>query len=183
MKAISAVATAFVLLVASSLAQAVAVTWVLEDVSFSDGTTVTGFFTLDSDAIGVLGDFSLVTESGLRSGFVYTPDSVTFSQVNMNGVIVATPDDVLQLWITGSLFDQNALPTVPAPSLVLNGAATIPSSSEHDFGSAGNIRYVAGGSIVAVPEPSRFAMLVAGIGLLLLGYRRFSWTPADRLRG
>ena len=169
---------ALCLVLSACVADARIVTWTLEDVMFSDGSTATGFFTFDSEQASFLADFSIATSSGILPGTQYTPATISSLLVSRNEVVFARQDTVLDLWVSDSLFDLNSQPTIPSPKLALNNIRVPPVSNEHDV-SLTRSRLLTMGSIAAVPETSSYAFFGFGICALCLLRKRYRRTIAN----
>jgi hypothetical protein len=162
---------AFLLLFSACVAQARIVIWTLEDMRFSDGSTATGFFTLDNEQASFLANFSLTTTRGILPGAQYTPTTIASVLVSRNEVMLATRATVLDLWVSESLFDLNSQPTIPTAKLALNTIRVPPVSSEHDVNFA-HSRLLTMGRIAAIPETSTHAFFGLGIYALWLTCKR-----------
>jgi hypothetical protein len=156
-----------VCLLLSGIAEARMVTWTLQDMEFSDGSTATGSFTFDHDSPLFLSDFDIVTTTGALPATHYTRATLTSFFVSRSEVMLTSGASVLDLWVSGELFDANSEPTVPRVPLILNNSVMSPVSSEHDV-SGTPTRLLITGSIAPIPEPASYALLGVGILAVLL---------------
>jgi len=104
-----------VLLVTASASQATVVTWYLQNMTFDDGGSASGFFTIDTDTDSGLSDFDIKTTSGanISSSFEYTPATATRSRVDGyqgSSVMFLTPMLVLPRHALHLFFPVNRYP-------------------------------------------------------------------------
>jgi hypothetical protein len=174
---VSLIGCALVSLLSSATAHANFVTWHLQNVSFNDGGTASGFFTLNSARL-IVTDVDITTTPGttFRSGitiptsFHYTPETVGYMTLSSTGsaaysvldLVVPPPGPSspsqrgLFLFADSSLLDQDTRTT----------ALTILASTEVDF--LNDTRQGISGSLTStVPEPRVLVFLVVGIVILM----------------
>jgi hypothetical protein len=164
---LAAAALAIAALGASSSSGQANVKYTVENATFDDGTSLTGYFILNQ--YDQLAGWDLTTVSGAIPGFEYTPGT-TFP----NGGCTTSPcfefsrapsyDGTLQLAFL------NPLPSFGAdPFDLANSWETL------SFGFPGSpVRYLLSGDVVAsIPEPATWAMMVIGFaGLGFAGCRK-----------
>jgi hypothetical protein len=183
------VRTAFALLLAilvlgaSAKAGAATVTYTLNDITFDDGGTVTGFFSRDTSNLGSsISNFDVKVTAGSRL------PAFEFSSATTDGGIAS---------LSLNLFD----PTFPLSALFLAGSTAAGRHIElglladplhpginqlaldclsmlcsADLTEAGLIRFVTGGTVAvtsSIPEPSTLVFIAPAVALLaLLGFKR-----------
>jgi hypothetical protein len=106
-----------VLLITASASQATVVTWYLQNVTFDDGGSASGFFTIDTDTDWGLTDFDIKTTSGgsITSSFEYTPATASRSLVDGYqgaSVMFLTPPLVLPRHALHLFFPVNRYPAI-----------------------------------------------------------------------
>jgi hypothetical protein len=163
-------------------ADAATLMWTLNDISFTDGGTATGWFEYDADS-DIFGDFSITVSGGnpdVFPEFTYSP---------------ATTPGGFQVYNTGLLFfnfstdgDSFAADFVDRPRQIRFGVTTAPTSAggtliidtNNAFGAecynCDPFRLLAGGTLTSgpggggdpgvIPEPATWAMMIAGFGLV-----------------
>ncbi len=156
--------------------------WVV-NASFDDGATLTGYFNLSQ--YGFLTDYSLhSTAAGSFAAFAYSnpPAAVTGSSGSFG------PGSFIQFYSNG-YGDQHLTLITSAP--LTAGAALLLTTSFEDIGydaangvatSSGPVRYIAPGSVLSVPEPASWTMLIIGFGLTGAICRRRYEFGTDRQR-
>ena len=148
------------------------VRYTVENATFDDGTSLTGYFTLNQYDQLVTWDLTTVTGTngtGTVPGFEYTPGT-TF----LNGGCGTSP-----------CFEFSRAPTFlgtlqlafanPLPSFGTDPFDLGNSWETFSFGFPGlPVRYLQGGDVVAsIPEPATWALMVIGFaGLGFAGYRK-----------
>lgn len=143
--------------------------WTFRDVTFDDGTKLTGTFTVAVN--GAVSAWDVSSVDGALTGYQYTPvinaggtfpisNYVVFNRPGYNGYL-----DIVFL---GPL-------TVPGFNpIVTNGASYECGGYASQLGACTSlsIRHVSGGVASSVPEPSTWAMLIAGFaGIGVLAWR------------
>jgi hypothetical protein len=164
-------------------ALAVPVTWTLTGVTFDDGASASGWFVFDADAYsytdmdgnvytGVISDYHISTGDGGLSGKLYDRAShgdnsevLAHNYFKFNTPSFPAVDSYLQMITKAAL-------TNAGGSVSLE---TDPYSS-YECDNCSPLRLVSGGTLVgvvsSVPEPSSYAMLLAGLGLAGAALRR-----------
>ena len=147
-------------------AQAIPVTYALQDVTFSDGTSASGQFTWDADTASSSG-FSIVTQDGQLPAFTY--DNTNSSTGNwgsgLNNIMFLKSDG--SRYFTLSFFD--ALSNA-------GGTYAINTAGSWDCTNCGNYRMVTGGSVSSlaaeVPEPATALLMLPMLGFLAARRRK-----------
>lgn len=161
-KILGALALAGLMLTAGALpAQAIPITWNLDGVSFSDGATATGSFTIDT-AAHTWSSLSVSTTSGILSAFTYDASNsgVYFNGFGPNAFSIIPGNG--QRYLTFSFLD-------PLP--VNGGTALINTAASWECNNCGTFRLVTHGSITSaaatnVPEPGTLALMAPALGLI-----------------
>jgi hypothetical protein len=199
LKPIKAVWIAMLISVAPTT-HANSVSWEIVNLSFDDGATASGRFTLDTTT-KLITDFDISTTTGntLTTAFEYTPSTARITGQN-NAPGSGWPSDFLQLdSLAGAIpgATRELFLAFSGP-LVLGGTATIlfdgtlgRTSYEKQLGGEGSgpQRLVIGPGVVdppIVPEPAQALWLVAAItawGLSTIYRRRSRGAPASRAFG
>jgi hypothetical protein len=149
---------AAILAAAAMPAQAVPITYHLQDVSFDDGTNATGSFAYDADT-GRASDWNIRTFDGTLSAFTYNSGSV-FSNLFYNNSLLFYPAGGGRY--LNFTFD-SAL-TNAGGTYALRG-----DRMSYECNNCGTARYIDGGSVSSaeVPEPATaFLMLPAALGFV-----------------
>lgn len=163
-------ASAALLGIDATPAEASVIVWTLQDVAFSDGGTASGTFSTDSTTGNVV-DFNIVTTAGAKlAGTTYDSSAPTTEVYD-------------RLWgpNTFLLFNRTAYYNL---ELAFASALTSPGDvllalnrASYECRNCSPSRIVVSGEVVsaitAVPEPSTWAMLLVGFaGIGFLAYRR-----------
>jgi len=175
------VTLAGMLLFAASCAQADVVTWTLHNVTFDDGGTASGFFTVDT-TLDHLPHFDIVTTAGttLKTPFEYTPSSTVRAATGCspcvggdnNAIEIASGNGRTLTWAFDGSIDKAGVRTIIANVNAPGETA--------DFRDPSIVRTVIGGHIAAVPEPSAVAFLGFAVALLILFPKRLGLGRAKR---
>jgi len=156
------------LLAAALPAQAVPITWQLDGVTFSDGTSATGSFVYDADtSTGSL--FNIVTTAGILPAFTYSPENSGLYNSGFGPNALSFIADTGVRYFTLSFFD--ALTNA-------GGIRAINLDSSWDCNNCGTYRLVTAGSVrsqaapAEVPEPASALLAGTALGMLALVRRR-----------
>ena len=148
--------------------------WTLSGVTFDDGGTATGTFSIDS-ATGLLTAYDITTTTGATlSGSVYdsTTSSISCQNCFLSNSFILNRTD---LSFAISLSFNNPLITPGASLLILLAPSDFPSGSWECAGASCDLIRVAvsGEATSATPLPAALPLFATGIGALgLLGWRR-----------
>ena len=147
------------LLAAALPAQAIPITYTLQDVSFDDGSVAHGSFTYDADT-GVTVAWDITTTDGVLPGFNYQDGSVFNNLFYPNSLLFYPTGGDRYLNFT---FDR-ALTNAGGTYALLTNLAS------YECDNCGVARFINGGSVrslsVDVPEPATaLLMLPAALGL------------------
>jgi hypothetical protein len=183
---------AAVLVLAASTARATLITWALQNVTFEDGGTANGFFTVETSAVPqscpagctwILRDFDIKTspKAPLFRGYEYTTSDIYFpvhmysSDGTINSSLDSGAGDALYfremelhgsglaLWLNVKNFSSLTAGTFP---LVLVGPDIgFPASAEHLW--PYTFRRITGGAITAIPEPSSRALFGFAMAIVI----------------
>jgi hypothetical protein len=155
------------LLLGGSQVQAKVIVWTLENVTFSDGATASGTFTLDESFPGLLSAVDIhTTESASIPAHHYVTSSadIRSSQMFIN-------DGARLLAMTF----QFPIASSSGTEIVGGGTNPIdlanPQNYEYLYSSTLALRTITGGQITAVPEPATVLLLIGGLGVLGFVYR------------
>lgn len=159
-KLLSKLALSVVLLSGAMAAQATPITYFLNGVTFTDGTTATGSFVFDADTKKSTG-FNIVTQTGILSAFNFNQSDAGLyynGGAGPNNFTIITTDGrrVFNFSFVNALTNAG-------------GTALINFASTYECNNCGTYRLVNAGSVtsVVVPEPATLALLLpvlAGIG-------------------
>jgi hypothetical protein len=174
-----AATAALALLPAGSSAQAAVITWTLQNVTFDDGGTASGFFDYDTTS-GRAENFDITTTGGSELlSFHYDSSSSQFFAAQ-----VYAPNDLL--WIESNslryldLGFDGALDAPGTVALTNHGGAL---GWSYECDNCTDVRYVTDGSVTgraAAPEPVGWALMLIGFlgaGAALRGARRREAAP------
>lgn len=158
------------------------VTWTLQDVTFDDGGTASGFVTFDpsvSDISGLsntryLSNFDIKTTAGtvFTAPFEYTPKNTDASEPYYVHFFSAPGSISPRHGLPQRWLDIHALNAFPATggSVAILGDASDETFVGEDFSSSNRVRHrsITGGSLVGMvaPEPSALGFVAIGIALL-----------------
>jgi hypothetical protein len=162
------------LLAASVTASATPISYSLDKVTFSDGTSATGFITFDSDT-KKSSAFDIFTSPGILSAFEWNPsDSGLYygGGAGPNNFTLITTDGRRVFNFSFADAFTNA-----------GGSNLINVSSTYECNNCGTYRRVNGGAltsaaVAAVPEPATPALLLAAAGMFAVMQRRRKQTKA-----
>jgi hypothetical protein len=147
--------------------QAAVLTWTLEDVTFEDGTEVTGTFDYDAD-INAYSNWYLQTQTGFITGFNYNPGNSAASESYSTHLeiynVYGYPDIERIFMLDFASLLTNAGGTVEIATYIYCYHGT--SSCEGDFIEY-KARRISGGRVSAVPIPAAvwlFGSALAGLG-------------------
>lgn len=165
--------------------------WNLQGVSFSDGATATGYLVWDDSAPNgsMLVDFNVIVSGGDVATFSsYTYKLATSSQVigrndiyNLDGVQVPVSFALMAASDSAVSGRPRQLRFAFSPFLAPSSQAVSIYVPDPKFGgltpvecfNCGPFRAIVAGEVIAaVPEPSNYAMLLCGFGLLAIVRRR-----------
>ena len=143
--------------------------WSLSGVTFQDGSTASGTFSMDSDTADLI-LFDITTTNGsFFNGFHYTPSNSMYGKNSQgpNSIYLFYPSTYRFLSFS---FEK---PLTAAVSKV-----DINIGPSFECRGCGSLKYVIAGqavSMAAIPEPETYTMLLAGLGVLgLVASRRKS---------
>jgi hypothetical protein len=166
-KQMAFLAAALLSVLAALPAHANPITWKLSGVTFDDGTTATGSFTIDW-ASKTWTAFDVATQDGKLPALDYTPGNsgLYFNGAGPNSFSII--DSPAHRYITFS-FDQ---------ALTALGSYAINTSYSWDCNNCGTFRRINGGNVTSlspsasVPEPSSLALVLPAIGMIGLARRK-----------
>ena len=149
------------------------ITWNLSGVTFDDGTSATGSFTIDW-ASKTWTAFDVATQDGKLPALDYTPGNsgLYFNGAGPNSFSII--DSPAHRYITFA-FDQ---------ALTAPGAYAINTAYSWDCNNCGTYRRIISGNVTSlspsasVPEPSSLALVLPAIGMLALVRRKRKQTAA-----
>jgi hypothetical protein len=172
-KILGALALAGLVLTAGALpAQATPITWNLDGVTFSDGTTASGSFTIDA-AAHTWSSLNISTMSGVLSAFTYDASNsgIYFNGFGPNAFSIIPGNG--QRYLTFSFLD-------PLP--INGGSAAINTAASWECNNCGTFRMVTHGSLTSaaanVPEPGTLAIMAPALGLIGFLARRRKYRAA-----
>jgi hypothetical protein len=157
-------------------AGAALVTYKLNDVTFDDGGTATGFFVRDtSNSSSITKNFDIKVTAGSRLGaFEYSPSTTDGGVASVSLNIFDPTFPLSALFLAGSTTAGRHIelglhddPFHPGVNRVAMDCLSMLCSA--DLTEAGLIRFVTGGTVslaVSVPESSTLAFVGLGVGLL-----------------
>jgi hypothetical protein len=168
-KLLSGFATAGLLFMgAVTPAQAIPLSYTLQDVRFSDGATAAGSFIYDADTrIGT--SFSVSTTAGVLSAFTF--DGATSGFYSGGG---AGPNNFILFTNPGDRYFNFSFLT---PLTNAGGTYALNTASSYECNNCGTFRMVVAGAVsslapVSVPEPATAALLLPSLGIMGLFARR-----------
>ncbi len=168
-KFLSASAVAAIVLLGAMLpAQAAPITYTLQNVTFSDGTSATGSFVFDA-ATRKSSGYSIATTPGILSAFNW---SLANSGLYYGGG--AGPNNFTIITTDGRRVFNFSFPD---PFTDAGGTNLINTASTYECNNCGTFRRVNGGSVtsiaaVDVPEPGTLPLALAAMGVLGFLHRR-----------
>lgn len=164
-KMLSGMVMAAALLAASVSAQAVPITYTLQNVTFADGTAATGSFSFDANT-HLSSGYSISTTAGTLSAFTWNQSD---SGLYYGGG--AGPNNFILMTTNGQrVFNFSFI----NPFTNAGGTYAINTASTYECNNCGTFRRVTGGTVssVAVPEPGTAALMLSAIGALGFAARR-----------
>lgn len=172
-KIMGALALAGLMLTAGApSAQASPITWTLSGVTFSDGATASGSFTMDA-AAHTWSSLNISTTTGVLSAFTYDASNsgIYFNGFGPNAFSIIPGNG--QRYFTFSFLD-------PLP--INGGSAAINTAASWECNNCGTFRMVTQGSITSVaanvPEPGTLAIMAPALGLIGFLARRRKYRAA-----
>lgn len=166
----------------SAPVQASVIDWTLEGVTFDDGGTASGTFSVDTST-GDLVSYDITTTAGSAlGGMVYDPStapSVAYGNYGPNSflLLAATGTKYITLEFVNPLTSGGIDPIVP-------GYDSITNTGSFECHNCAPFRVVTAGEATSLPAPEAPAwmmMLVGFAGLGFVGYRSTRWTAALRV--
>lgn len=167
-KLVLAASLACAVLGAATSASAAVLTWTLQDVTFVDGATATGWFSYDTDIKKAL-NWDITTAPGaVAPGTNYQP-----STGNAGSELYGLHDNIMfRPSVGGYLYLHFVGPLTAAGGTVNLLTVSSPEGSIEAF-TPGVSRAVRSGSAVAVvPEPGTWALMILGFGAAGASLRR-----------
>ena len=161
----SSLAVGFALLTAAVSAQAVPISYTLQGVTFTDGTTATGSFVFDATT-RQSSAFDIDTQAGIMSAFEWTKAN---SGLYFGGG--AGPNNFVLMTFDGRrVFNFSFMDAFTNAG----GTHVINIASTYECNNCGTFRRVNAGSVTsnAVPEPATLALMLPALGALVVGARR-----------
>ena len=172
-KLIARVALATALVVGSAFmavpANASTITWTLSGVTFDDGGTASGSFTIDTST-GQLTTFDIITTStSLFPAFEYNNSSATQNVFDLSSFVIASNANQFHLL---SMFFADPLSSPGTDLLQLIGPCP-PGSCESDYPFTLNARLITAGEAIvsSAPLPAALPLFASGLG----GMGLFGW--------
>lgn len=161
----SSLAIGFALLTTAVSAQAIPITYTLQDVTFVDGTRATGSFVFDATT-RQSSAYDIVTKAGIMSAFEWSRAN---SGLYFGGG--AGPNNFTIITTDGRrVFNFSFLNAFTNAG----GTNLINIASTYECNNCGTFRRVVSGSVTsnAVPEPATLALMLPALGALVVGARR-----------
>jgi hypothetical protein len=166
----------------SAPVQASVIDWTLEGVTFDDGGTASGTFSVDTST-GYLVSYAITTTPGSTlGGKVYDPSTAPAVGYDLYG-----PNSFLLFWGTGATYITlqflNPL-TSGGIDPIVTGYDSITNSGSFECNNCAPFRVVTAGEATSLPVPEAPAwtmMLVGFAGLGFVGYRSTRRTAALRV--
>jgi hypothetical protein len=153
-------------LAVSAPIQASVIDWTLEGVTFDDGGTASGTFSIDSST-GDLVSYDITTTDGTTLvGTVFDPSTAPFVAYGDYG-----PNSFLLLTVAGTRYITleflNPL-TSGGTDPIIPGYDPVSNTGSYECNNCAPARFVTAGEATSlpVPEPSTWAMMVAGFAAL-----------------
>jgi hypothetical protein len=172
-KILGALALAGLVMTAGALpAHATPITWTLAGVTFGDGATASGSFTMDA-AAHTWSSLNISTTSGVLSAFTYDASNsgIYFNGFGPNAFSIIPGNG--QRYLTFSFL---------APLPINGGTAAINTASSWECNNCGTFRMVTQGSVTSaaanVPEPGTLAIMAPALGLIGFLARRRKYRAA-----
>lgn len=163
-------------LLAAAPAQATPLTWTLDNVTFDDGATASGWITYDAaDPFSSVFNVS-VTAGTVLSAFTFHKDNVNLGDVNDNSYLEApgTGPNGFFLWEKTPTTLNRTFNFSFANALTdAGGTEALLTTDSYDCTGCIPWRYVTGGSLTTapvvgtgVPEPATLGLMVPALGML-----------------
>lgn len=161
----SSLAVGFALLTAAASAQAVPITYTLQGVTFTDGTSATGSIVFDA-ATKQSSAYDIVTKAGILTAFEWSKAN---SGLYFGGG--AGPNNFVLMTFDGRrVFNFSFIDAFTNAG----GTHAINIASTYECYNCNPFRRVNAGSVTsnAVPEPASLALMLPALGALVVGARR-----------
>lgn len=151
-------------------ANATPIEWTLNNVTFDDGTAVTGSYFYDADT-NAWSDWEITVSAGTLSAFTYTDLNSQTNSTNESSLGFLYVDNAYSRYINFNFLGAmtNLGGTI---DLELANTFTNFQTGSWECNNCGTMRWITGGSVssVSVSEPAAFALL--GLGLAGIGFSR-----------